>query len=146
MVGCYYGEAKQCVASTDCPAGSNCSDGVCDPMLPGDPDCDNCYPGDPNCPDGQCDPMNPVDPDCGLACMVDNDCPMGHVCIDGGCTCDPDDPWCNPGCQPGDPNCPDNVCDPTGGFQYDQNTIDNFGKVNLKRGRRVIEFVLKYYF
>ncbi len=28
----------------------------------------------------------------------------------------------------------------------DQNTIDNFGKVNLKRGRRVIEFVLKYYF
>jgi hypothetical protein len=40
----------------------------------------------------------------------------------------------------------DNVCDPTQGFQYDQNTIDNFGKVNLKRGRRVIEFVLKYYF
>ena len=29
---------------------------------------------------------------------------------------------------------------------YDQNTIDNFGKINLKRGRRVIEFVLKYYF
>ena len=29
---------------------------------------------------------------------------------------------------------------------YDQNTIDNFGKVNLKRGRRVIEFVLKYCF
>ena len=40
----------------------------------------------------------------------------------------------------------DNVCDPTQGFHYDQNTIDNFGKINLKRGRRVIEFVLKYYF
>ena len=40
----------------------------------------------------------------------------------------------------------DNVCDPTSGFQYTQNTLDNFGKVNLKRGRRVIEFVLKYYF
>ena len=35
---------------------------------------------------------------------------------------------------------------PDGGFQYTQNTIDNFGKVNLKRGRRVVEFVLKYYF
>ena len=25
-------------------------------------------------------------------------------------------------------------------------SIQNFGKINLKRGRRVIEFVLKYYF
>jgi hypothetical protein len=40
----------------------------------------------------------------------------------------------------------DNVCDPTAGFQYSQNTLENFGKVNLKRGRRVIEFVVKYYF
>jgi hypothetical protein len=40
----------------------------------------------------------------------------------------------------------DNVCDPTGGFTYTDNTIANFGKINLKRGRRVIEFVLKYYF
>ncbi len=40
----------------------------------------------------------------------------------------------------------DNVCDPTGGFQYTQTAIDNFGKINLKRGRRVVEFVLKYYF
>jgi hypothetical protein len=32
------------------------------------------------------------------------------------------------------------------GFHYDQQTIDNFGKVNLKRGHRVVEFVLKYYF
>lgn len=39
-----------------------------------------------------------------------------------------------------------NVCDPTKGFVYDQNTIANFGKINLKRGRRVVEFVLKYYF
>ncbi len=40
----------------------------------------------------------------------------------------------------------DNVCDPAGGFQYTANTLANFGKINLKRGRRVIEFVLKYYF
>jgi hypothetical protein len=38
------------------------------------------------------------------------------------------------------------VCDPTGGFSFTQNTIDNFGKINLLRGRRVIEFALKYYF
>jgi hypothetical protein len=40
----------------------------------------------------------------------------------------------------------DNVCDPTGGFDYTPQTKDNFGKINLKRGHRVIEFVLKYYF
>jgi hypothetical protein len=40
----------------------------------------------------------------------------------------------------------DNVCDPTGGFAYTPNAVANFGKINLKRGRRVIEFVLKYYF
>src|SRR5262249_35765939 len=39
-----------------------------------------------------------------------------------------------------------NVCDPTQGFHYDQSTIDNFGKINLKRGHRVVEFTLKYYF
>ena len=38
------------------------------------------------------------------------------------------------------------VCDPAGGFSYTQQTIDNFGKINLRRGRRVIEFALKYYF
>ena len=37
-----------------------------------------------------------------------------------------------------------NVCDPTQGFHYDQQTTDNFGKINLKRGHRVVEFVLKY--
>jgi hypothetical protein len=39
-----------------------------------------------------------------------------------------------------------NVCDPTQGFHYDQTTIDNFGTIKLKRGHRVVEFVLKYYF
>jgi hypothetical protein len=38
------------------------------------------------------------------------------------------------------------VCDPTKGFDYTPQTKDNFGKINLKRGHRVIEFVLKYYF
>jgi hypothetical protein len=38
------------------------------------------------------------------------------------------------------------VCDPTGGFEYTQTAQENFGKINLKRGRRVIEFVFKYYF
>jgi hypothetical protein len=38
------------------------------------------------------------------------------------------------------------VCDPTGGFSFTQDTLDNFGKINIKRGRRVIEFALKYYF
>ena len=32
------------------------------------------------------------------------------------------------------------------GFGYTPQTIDNFGRINLKRGHRVIEFVLKYYF
>jgi hypothetical protein len=40
----------------------------------------------------------------------------------------------------------DNVCDPTGGFSFTQKTIDNFGKINILRGRRIIEFALKYYF
>jgi hypothetical protein len=39
-----------------------------------------------------------------------------------------------------------NVCDPTQGFHYDQQTLDNFGKIYLMRGHRVIEFVIKYYF
>jgi hypothetical protein len=38
------------------------------------------------------------------------------------------------------------VCDPTKGFDFTQQTKDNFGKINLLRGHRVIEFVLKYYF
>jgi hypothetical protein len=35
---------------------------------------------------------------------------------------------------------------PDGGFNFTQQTKDNFGKIQLKRGHRVIEFVLKYYF
>ena len=38
------------------------------------------------------------------------------------------------------------VCDPTGGFVFTPQTLTNFGKINLKRGHRVIELVLKYYF
>jgi hypothetical protein len=40
----------------------------------------------------------------------------------------------------------DNQCDPTGGFSYTANTLANFGKIVLKRGHRVIEFALKFYF
>ncbi len=40
----------------------------------------------------------------------------------------------------------DGVCDPSGGYSYTQNTLDNFGKILLKRGHRVIELVVKYDF
>jgi len=40
----------------------------------------------------------------------------------------------------------DNVCDPRGGFHFTQQTIDNFGKVISKRGRRIVEFAVKFYF
>ena len=40
----------------------------------------------------------------------------------------------------------DNVCDPTGGFHLTDNSIQNFGKIILQRGHRVIEFALKFYF
>jgi len=32
------------------------------------------------------------------------------------------------------------------GFDFTPQTIDNFGRINLMRGRRVIELALKYYF
>ena len=38
------------------------------------------------------------------------------------------------------------VCDPTGGFRYTDNTINNFGKIQNKRGRRIVEFALKFTF
>jgi hypothetical protein len=38
------------------------------------------------------------------------------------------------------------VCDATKGFHYDSDTLANFGKINLLRGHRVVEFALKYYF
>jgi len=40
----------------------------------------------------------------------------------------------------------DNICDPTKGYSLTQNSKDNFGKIILKRGHRVIEFALKLYF
>ncbi|HWS89578.1 MAG TPA: carboxypeptidase regulatory-like domain-containing protein [Pyrinomonadaceae bacterium] len=38
------------------------------------------------------------------------------------------------------------VCDPTKGYQFTQNTRDNFGKILNKRGRRIVEFALKFEF
>jgi hypothetical protein len=40
----------------------------------------------------------------------------------------------------------DNVCDPTKGFSLSENSKQNFGKIILKRGHRVIEFAMKLYF
>ena len=40
----------------------------------------------------------------------------------------------------------DNVCDPAGGFRFNQNTLENFGNILLKRGRRIVEFAVKFYF
>ncbi len=40
----------------------------------------------------------------------------------------------------------DGVCDPTGGFSYTPQTIENFGRVITKHGKRIIEFALKFYF
>jgi outer membrane receptor protein involved in Fe transport len=40
----------------------------------------------------------------------------------------------------------DNVCDPQGGFHYTPQTLENFGKIVSKRGRRIIEFAVKLYF
>jgi len=39
-----------------------------------------------------------------------------------------------------------NVCDPLAGYDYDQSTKDNFGKVLHKHGRRIVEFAFKFYF
>jgi hypothetical protein len=38
------------------------------------------------------------------------------------------------------------VCDPTGGFSFTDNTIQNFGKILTKRGHRVIELALRFFF
>ncbi len=38
------------------------------------------------------------------------------------------------------------VCDPTQGFSYSSTTLNNFGKIQNKRGRRIVEFALKFYF
>ena len=38
------------------------------------------------------------------------------------------------------------VCDPTGGYAYTQETLNNFGKIVNKHGRRIVEFALKFNF
>jgi hypothetical protein len=38
------------------------------------------------------------------------------------------------------------VCDPTQGFTFTQDTINNFGRITTKRGRRIVELALKFYF
>jgi hypothetical protein len=45
------------------------------------------------------------------------------------------------------------ACDPTGGFRYTDgrtgdrsDTVNNFGKIVNKHGRRIVEFALKFYF
>lgn len=40
----------------------------------------------------------------------------------------------------------DEVCDPTGGFRFVDLTQQEFGNIQSKRGRRVIELALKFYF
>ena len=40
----------------------------------------------------------------------------------------------------------DNVCDPTKGFSYTSQTLQNFGKIIMKRGHRIVEVALKLYF
>jgi hypothetical protein len=37
-------------------------------------------------------------------------------------------------------------CDPTGGFRFSDDTLNNFGKITNKKGRRIVEFAFKYYF
>src|SRR5262249_29333246 len=39
-----------------------------------------------------------------------------------------------------------NTCDPTGGFHFTDDTINNFGKITNKHGRRIVEFAFKFYF
>jgi hypothetical protein len=40
----------------------------------------------------------------------------------------------------------DNICDPTGGYSFTADTLNNFGKITTKRGRRIVEFAFKFYF
>jgi hypothetical protein len=40
----------------------------------------------------------------------------------------------------------DGVCDPAGGYSFTDATRKNFGQIKVKRGHRVVEFVLKFYF
>ena len=59
------------------------------------------------------------------------------------------DTVCNsivPGVPTGNGTNTADACDVTKGFSFTPQTISNFGKINIKRGHRVVEFVLKYYF
>jgi len=40
----------------------------------------------------------------------------------------------------------DNVCDPTAGYYFTEQSLQNFGDILLLRGHRVIELALKFYF
>jgi hypothetical protein len=40
----------------------------------------------------------------------------------------------------------DGVCDPAGGYAFTDITKENFGRINVTRGHRVVEFAVKYYF
>ena len=46
----------------------------------------------------------------------------------------------------GDGGTVDNGCDPTGGFSFTEDTVNNFGRINIRRGHRIVEFALKYFF
>lgn len=39
-----------------------------------------------------------------------------------------------------------NVCDPTQGYSFDADTLNNFGRITNKHGRRIVEFAFKFYF
>jgi hypothetical protein len=38
------------------------------------------------------------------------------------------------------------VCDPTQGFTFRQNALENFGKIITKRGHRSVELALRFFF
>ena len=40
----------------------------------------------------------------------------------------------------------DGACDPSAGYSFTPNTRANFGRIRIKRGHRIIELVVKYYF
>ncbi len=40
----------------------------------------------------------------------------------------------------------DNVCDPTQGFSFTPQTLQNFGRVVLQHGHRVVNVGVKVYF
>jgi hypothetical protein len=51
-----------------------------------------------------------------------------------------------PGVATGNGTNTTDACDVTKGFSFTPQTMQNFGKITIKHGHRVVEFVLKYYF